>query len=198
MVNASKILIAVFAFCTIMTGCSKSDLTGNFKKEPLKVTNLQNGNQTKQNNQYKYFELPDKIQLIDKGKRLKMITADDNLYKQILDLTNERFNTNVSSLRCIVTPENLKSLENNELVLEFIYLGPKYTEFYNQFLPPIKQYVRLLMPLTNSVSKNLYIDDGKGSGLSPLSNLLPPDKLIDLVNKSNITNTSSSDSGEPW
>ncbi|MFL0268711.1 hypothetical protein [Candidatus Clostridium radicumherbarum] len=173
--HIDKIFIVGLIFCITIVGLSKSNIINNYQNKLLAQNKINN-------KQYKYFELPDKILLIDKGKIIKTVTSNDNLYNQVLDLSNERFVSNLYPLKCISTAETLKTIEEKEMVLEFIYQEPKHTQFYDQFLPPIKQYVKLLMPLTESETVNLYIDDGKGSPLSPLSNLLPPKDIINLLN----------------
>lgn len=177
MSNKKKFILGLIVFFSIVT-------IGIIKYTTDSKAESQNSLLVKMNEdttEYKYFQRPDKILLINKGNIDKTIEKGTDLYNKILELTNKRFESRLYTLKSIMNSETFKVLENNGLVLEFIYNEPKHTEFYDQFLPAIKQYVRLIMPLSDSNDKDLYIDDGNGSELSPITNLLTAQELVDLL-----------------
>jgi len=146
-------------FCTIQTGCSKANVTEK---------------------NYKNFDIPNKIIFYDKGKKTT-INKDNNLFTQVLELTDKRFDKEVEVYLSAIDKKDIAQMEEDELILEFVYSSIVETQYTIQQKSVITKYKRLIMPLSGKQNTYMWFDRGDGSASGPFYTLSVRDDLIKIL-----------------
>lgn len=116
-----------------------------------------------------HFELPDTIILIEHGNR-KVITKEDKLYEDIVNLSDARFKSSMEYYNLSISSSDIYKIEKDEMVIEFIYQSQnsqktKYIDFNNN--TQIREYKRLVMPLSGEYKRMVFFDNKDGNYSSP-------------------------------
>ena len=158
MKKLNMLMISFIILCVILTGCSKA-------------TNTQKS--------YKNFTQPNKIVFYNKGKKTT-INKGSALFNNILEFTDKRFGEKIDFYLMAVEMKDLKQMEKDELMLEFLYSDIVETQYRIDPVISIK-YKRLVMPLSGEYTNCMFFDWGSKMSSGPISTLSTPDDLIKIL-----------------
>jgi hypothetical protein len=125
-----------------------------------------------------HFKLPNEIVIYEHGTERK-ISKENLLYSKILTYTNERFETNLDMYKLSIAKDEMKKFKKDEVILEFIYTNKKKSTYRGY----VKEYYKLIMPLTGEYKDMVFFDTNKNDYNSPIGKLNEPDKLLELFNQ---------------
>lgn len=124
----------------------------------------------------KYFTAPDIIIIYIEGNT-KTISKDDELFHDIIKLTNKRANSKLSITKLGFHKDEMNSLMRQEIVLEFIYSKNQVSSTGRK-----RSYTHAIFPLTGEYNDLCFFENDDGTNFSgPIGPLNSPYLILDLL-----------------